>query len=253
MCFCLVWRKEQYCIFNLLIKCICYPTSLSSVTKMLLYTHSRMLCSLKQSLYAVINATLWQRASRSASQMRSTRRATINQHPLPGKDHHHQNSAETQTGEGCIPPSWQTRPGGFGTTAFRPQQAQRIHAQESKIRSLPNVSLCWGGQLFFFFLFFSFAYTTSPAAVMKLVVYFRSSKPTYNFWWSGVADDHCAIRSGWCLLHLWRTCSVVNRWGRRNNMDMTERLAKQPSFAKCFVKTSLHKIMSVQLLHNKMK
>ena len=30
-----------------------------------------------------------------ASQMRSTRRATINQHPLPGKDHHHQNSAET--------------------------------------------------------------------------------------------------------------------------------------------------------------
>ena len=46
----------------------------------------------------------WQRASRSASQMRSTRRATINKHPLPGKDHHHQNSAETQTGEGCIPP-----------------------------------------------------------------------------------------------------------------------------------------------------
>ena len=45
----------------------------------------------------------WQRASRSASQMRSTRRATINKHPLPGKDHHHQNSAETQTGEGCIP------------------------------------------------------------------------------------------------------------------------------------------------------
>ena len=37
----------------------------------------------------------WQRASRSASQMRSTRRSTINQHPLPGKDHHHQNSAET--------------------------------------------------------------------------------------------------------------------------------------------------------------
>ena len=37
----------------------------------------------------------WQRASRSASQMRSTRRATINQHPLPGKDHHNQNSAET--------------------------------------------------------------------------------------------------------------------------------------------------------------
>ena len=32
----------------------------------------------------------WQRASRSASQMRSTRRATINHHPLPGKDHHHQ-------------------------------------------------------------------------------------------------------------------------------------------------------------------
>ena len=56
--------------------------------------------------------------------MRSTRRATINQHPLPGKDHHHQNSAETQTGEGCIP-----RPGGFGTAAFRPQQTQRTHVQ----------------------------------------------------------------------------------------------------------------------------
>ena len=28
------------------------------------------------------------------------------------------------------------------------------------------------------FFFFSFAYTTSPAAVMKLVVFFRSSKPT---------------------------------------------------------------------------
>ena len=45
----------------------------------------------------------WQRASRSASQMRSTERTTINQHLLPGNDHHHQNSAETQTGEGCIP------------------------------------------------------------------------------------------------------------------------------------------------------
>ena len=29
---------------------------------------------------------------------------------------------------------------------------------------------------------------------MKLVVFFRSSKPPYNFWWSGVADGHCAIR-----------------------------------------------------------
>ena len=57
--------------------------------------------------------------------------------------------------------------------------------------------------------FFSFAYTTSPAAVMKLVVFFRSSKPPYNFWWSGVAEGHCAIRAGWCLLHIWRTCSVV--------------------------------------------
>ena len=35
---------------------------------------------------------------------------------------------------------------------------------------------------FFFFFFFSFAYTTSPAAVMKLVVFFRSSKPPYNIW-----------------------------------------------------------------------
>ena len=63
--------------------------------------------------------------------------------------------------------------------------------------------------LFFVFFFFLFAYTTSPAAVMKLVVSFRSSKPPYTFWWSGIADSHCAIRSGWCLLHLWRTCSVV--------------------------------------------
>ena len=30
--------------------------------------------------------------------------------------------------------------------------------------------------------FFSFAYTTSPAAVKKLVVFFRSSKHPYNFW-----------------------------------------------------------------------
>ena len=37
-------------------------------------------------------------------------------------------------------------------------------------------------------VFFSFAYTTSRAAVMKLVVFFRSSKPPYNFWWSGVAN-----------------------------------------------------------------
>ena len=57
--------------------------------------------------------------------------------------------------------------------------------------------------------FFSFAYTTSPAAVTKLVVFFRSSKPPNNFWWSGVSEGQCAIRSGWCLLHLWRTCSVV--------------------------------------------
>ena len=74
-----------------------------------------------------------------------TRRATINQHPLPGKDHHHQNSAETQKGEGCIPPSWQARSGGFGTTALRPQQARRTHAQETKNPSFPNVSLWWGG------------------------------------------------------------------------------------------------------------
>jgi len=59
------------------------------------------------------------------------------------------------------------------------------------------------------FFFFSFSYTTSPAAVMTLVVFFKSPRPPYNFWWSGVADGHCAIRFGWCLLHLWRTCSVV--------------------------------------------
>ena len=81
----------------------------------------------------------------STADFRSLGRATINQHPLPGKDHHHQNSAETQTGEGCIPPSWQARPGGFGTTAFRPQQAQRTHAQETKNRSFPQRVLWWGG------------------------------------------------------------------------------------------------------------
>jgi len=42
------------------------------------------------------------------------------------------------------------------------------------------------GHLFFFF---SFAYTTRPAAVMKLVVFFRSSKPPYNFW-----KDICLVR-----------------------------------------------------------
>ena len=35
---------------------------------------------------------------------------------------------------------------------------------------------------YIFFFSFSFAYTTSPAAVMKLVVFFRPSKPPYNFW-----------------------------------------------------------------------
>ena len=70
--------------------------------------------------------------------MRSTRRSTINQHPLPGKNHHHQNSAETQTGEGCIPPSCQARPGGFGTTAFRPQQAQRTLHRKLKIVPSPT-------------------------------------------------------------------------------------------------------------------
>ena len=65
--------------------------------------------------------------------------------------------------------------------------------------------MCLANNIFFF----SFTYRTSPAAVMKLVVFFRFSKPPYNFWWSGVADDHCAIHSGWCLLHIWRTCSVV--------------------------------------------
>ena len=91
-------------------------------------------------------------ASRSASQMRSTRRATTNQHPLPGKDHHHQNSAETQKGEGCIPPSWQARPGGFGTTAFRPQQAQRTHAHGTgpcdMLFSSSTISCCtWSSEL----------------------------------------------------------------------------------------------------------
>ena len=42
-------------------------------------------------------------------------------------------------------------------------------------------------------VFFSFAYATSPAAVMKLVVFLRSSKPPYNFWWSGVAGGYCEM------------------------------------------------------------
>ena len=77
----------------------------------------------------------WQRASRSASQMLSTRRATINQHSLPGPK----------------PPSSKRRwnpdrrrlhitfSTGMATTAFRPQQAQRTHAQETKYCSFPNV------------------------------------------------------------------------------------------------------------------
>jgi len=36
-------------------------------------------------------------------------------------------------------------------------------------------------QLVNFFIFL-FAYATSPATVMKLVVFFRSSKRLYNFW-----------------------------------------------------------------------
>ena len=76
--------------------------------------------------------------------------------------------------------------------------------------SIYRLNLCWCSNSFASSpSFFSFAYTTSPAAVVKLVVFFRSSKPPYNFWWSGVAEGHCAIRSGLCLLHLWRTCSVV--------------------------------------------
>ena len=37
--------------------------------------------------------------------------------------------------------SYDCSQGGFGTTTFRPQQAQRTHAQETKNRSFPNVSL----------------------------------------------------------------------------------------------------------------
>ena len=66
-------------------------------------------------------------------------------------------------------------------------------------------ALVWNQFPVFFFLF---AYTTSPAAVMKLGLLQVLQAP-YNFWWSGVADGHCAIRSGWCLLHLWRTWPVV--------------------------------------------
>jgi len=36
---------------------------------------------------------------------------------------------------------------------------------------------CCKSEVHLAFFFFSFAYTTSPAAVMKLVVFFRSSKP----------------------------------------------------------------------------
>ena len=46
-----------------------------------------------------------------------------------------------------------------------------------------HMSILPGRRLTFEIFFpFSFAYTTSPAAVMKLVVFFRSSKPPYNFW-----------------------------------------------------------------------
>ena len=49
--------------------------------------------------------------------------------------------------EGCIPPSWQARPGGFGTTAFRPQQAQRTHAQETKEEDHQLHHCCWTGRI----------------------------------------------------------------------------------------------------------
>ena len=76
-----------------------------------------------------------------------------------------------------------------------------------KCANTPPIVFCF--YKFHLFFFFSIAYTTSPASVMKFVVFFRSSNPPSNFWWSGVANGHCAIRSGWCLSHLWRTCLVV--------------------------------------------
>ena len=84
-----------------------------------------------------------------------------------------------------------------------------MNADTDKKTVVVKTTLAYQTPLCEVFFFFSFAYTTSPAAMMKLVVFFRSSKTPYNFWWSGVADGHCAIPSGWCMLHLWRTCSIV--------------------------------------------
>ena len=74
-----------------------------------------------------------------------------------------------------------------------PRTAQNCPLTDLSYSSNIQIYSTLGKQVFFFFSF-AYTYTTSPAAVMKLVVFFmRSSKPPYNFWWSGVADGHCTI------------------------------------------------------------
>ena len=55
------------------------------------------------------------------------------------------------------------------------------------------------------FLFFSFRLYDQSSSSDEVGGHLQ----VLQAWWSGVADGHCAIRSGWCLLHLWRTCLVV--------------------------------------------
>jgi len=57
-----------------------------------------------------------------------------------------------------------------------------MNADTDKKTVVVKTTLAYQTPLCEVFFFFSFAYTTSPAAMMKLVVFFRSSKPPYKFW-----------------------------------------------------------------------
>ena len=61
------------------------------------------------------------------------------------------------------------------------------------------------------FFFFSFDYTISPAAVMKLVVFFKSSKPPNNFRWSGVADGLGLLKDEY-MMEQKGVSKFIERW-----------------------------------------
>ena len=75
---------------------------------------------------------------------------------------------------------------------------------------------------------FLFSYTTSPAAVMKLVVFFRSSRSPCNFWWSGVADGQNAVKM---LLLYFRTFTTNMRAFGLSKELCLEFLRKQSTIA----------------------